>query len=86
MQVRITTKSNAGKAVVVPDEAVQSVNGRDAVFVRTDNGFKVAPVSVAARSGGRASILSGLNAGETIATKNAFLLKAELSKGAEEEE
>jgi cobalt-zinc-cadmium efflux system membrane fusion protein len=86
VQARITTKSNAGKAVVVPDEAVQSINGRDAVFVRTDNGFRVAPVSVAARSGGRASILSGLNAGETIATKNAFLLKAEISKGAEEEE
>jgi cobalt-zinc-cadmium efflux system membrane fusion protein len=37
---------------------------------------------VGSRSGGRVSITSGLNAGETIATTNAFFLKAEIGKGA----
>ena len=37
------------------------------------------------RSAGRVEILAGLRAGETIATRNAFLLKAEFGKGAGEE-
>ena len=38
------------------------------------------------RSAGRVEIVSGLQAGQAIATRNAFLLKAELGKGAGEEE
>ena len=38
------------------------------------------------RSAGRVEIVSGLQSGATIATRNAFLLKAELGKGAGEEE
>lgn len=86
VQVRITTGMGSSAAVVVPEEAVQNIGGRDAVFVRTGQEFRVAPVTVAARSGGRASIVSGLKANDVIATRNAFLLKAELGKGAEEEE
>jgi membrane fusion protein, heavy metal efflux system len=87
VQVRISAKTVvATDAFVVPDDAVQSVEGRDAVFVRAGDGFRVAPVVVGARSGGRASILSGVRAGDVIATRNAFLLKAEIGKGAEEEE
>ncbi len=74
------------KAIVVPEDAVQSLEGRDVVFVRTAQGFRAAAVRLGQRSAGRVEILSGLNAGETIATRNAFLLKAELGKGAGEEE
>ena len=73
-------------AIVVPDEAVQSVDGRDVVFVRSPEGFKVVPVTVGQRSAGRAEITAGLSAGQSIATRSAFLLKAELGKGAGEEE
>lgn len=86
VQARITPKAAPLPGVVVPEEAVQSVDGRDVVFVRTAAGFKVQPVTVGARSAGRAAILSGLQAGQTIATRNAFLLKAELGKGQEEDE
>jgi len=86
VRARIMTQSDSKDAFVVPEDAVQSVNGHDVVFVRTVKGFKVAPVTISARSGGRAAIVSGLQAGEKIATQNAFLLKAELGKGAEEEE
>ena len=86
LQARLLPKAAAGAAatVVVPDEAVQSIDGRDVVFIRTAKGFEVRPVVVASRSGGRASIASGLVAGQTIATRNAFLLKAELQKGGDE--
>ena len=86
LQATIVPKSAAASGVVVPEDAVQNVGGRSVVFVRTTNGFKVQPVAVGSRSAGRVSILSGLNAGDTIATANAFFLKAELNKNAGEEE
>ncbi|KFL45309.1 metal ion efflux membrane fusion protein family [Sphingobium sp. ba1] len=80
------SRGGASSAIVVPEEAVQSLNARDVVFVRTPKGFKAVPVTTGQRSAGRIEIVSGLAAGQTIATKNAFLLKAELGKGAGEEE
>jgi len=71
---------------VVPEEAVQSLNARDVVFIRIPQGFRAQPVTTGQRSAGRIEIVAGLSAGQTIATKNAFLLKAELGKGAGEEE
>jgi cobalt-zinc-cadmium efflux system membrane fusion protein len=86
LQADITPKNAAPGGVVVPEEAVQNIGGRTAVFVRTPAGFRVQPVVVGSRGAGRVSILSGLNPGETIATANAFFLKAELNKDAGEEE
>jgi len=73
-------------AIVVPEDAVQSLEGRDIVFVRTPQGFRARTITLGQRSAGRVEIISGLKSGETIATRNAFLLKAELGKGAGEEE
>jgi membrane fusion protein, heavy metal efflux system len=89
LQVRIRPQGAASAAagtIVAPEEAVQTVDGRDSVFVQTDSGFVVRHVAVGSRSAGQAAIVSGLKPGERIATRNAFLLKAELGKGAEEEE
>ena len=86
VQVDITPKNVSPAGFVVPEDAVQNVGGRSVVFVRTATGFKVQPVVIGSRASGKVSILSGLNAGETIATTNAFYLKAELGKGAGEEE
>jgi cobalt-zinc-cadmium efflux system membrane fusion protein len=73
-------------AIVIPEDALQSVDGKDAVFVRTSQGFRAQTVTIGQRSAGRVEILSGLKPGLLLATKNAFLLKAELGKGAGEEE
>lgn len=80
------SRAAATNAIVVPEDAIQSVDGRDAVFLRTPQGFRARFVRIGQRSAGRVEILSGLKGGETIATRNAFLLKAELGKGAGEEE
>jgi cobalt-zinc-cadmium efflux system membrane fusion protein len=85
VQAVISPKAGGGRAIVVADEAVQRIDGRDTVFVRTADGFAVRPVTVGARGGGRAGILAGLNPGEVIAARNAFLLKAELGKGEDDE-
>jgi len=78
--VEISPKNAVHTGFVVAEEAVQRVNEQDVVFLRTAEGFRVRPVSVGTRSAGRAAIVSGLNEGDVIATANAFLLKAELSK------
>jgi cobalt-zinc-cadmium efflux system membrane fusion protein len=85
VRARITSRQSAVNGIVVPEEAVQVVDGRDAVFVRTDKGFRVQPITAGQRSAGRVQIVQGLKGGESIATRNAFLLKAELGKSAEEE-
>ena len=86
VQALISPRAAGPQGVVIPDEAVQTVDGHEVVFVRTPTGFKVQPVTVGQRGGGRATIVSGLASGQPIATRNAFLLKAELTKGAEDEE
>jgi len=77
--------ASASTAIVIPEDAVQTVDGRDAVFVRTSQGFKAVPVTLGQRGAGRVEVVSGLSAAAQIAVKNSFLLKAELGKGTEEE-
>lgn len=86
VRTRITTRRSATTGIVVSQDAVQTVNGHDAVFVRTTKGFRVQRVTLGQRAGGRVAIVEGLSAGQQIAVKNAFLLKAELGKGSEDEE
>ncbi len=64
----------------VPESAIQSIEGRTVVFVRTDDGFRATPVAIRTRGGGRA-VITGLKGDERIATEGSFTLKAELGKG-----
>lgn len=86
VRVQIKPKSSAvpeGR-FVLPEEAVQSFEGRDVVFVREGETFVATPVQIGGRGGGRIEVVSGLSAGQSVAGKNAFLLKAELGKSAAE--
>lgn len=87
VRVRIFPRNAvASTAIVVPDEAVQSFGGHDVVLVRTAKGFETRPVTIGRRSAGRVEIIAGLAPNQSIAVKNAFLLKAELGKSAGEGE
>ena len=68
-------------AILVPSAAVQTVEGRPSLFVRTDDGFRAVPVTLGQPSGDRVVITSGLKGDERIAVANSFTLKAELGKG-----
>ena len=82
LRVRITPRNSApSSSIGIPEEAVQSFEGRDIVFVKTAKGFQVTNVTVGQRSAGRVEIIEGLKPGAIVATKGAFLLKAELGKG-----
>jgi cobalt-zinc-cadmium efflux system membrane fusion protein len=85
LQARIRPSGEVDQSrIAVPEDAVQVLEGRDVVFVRTQRGFQAREVATGSRSAGMVTILSGLEPGQQIATDNAFLLKAELEKeGAE---
>lgn len=86
VRARITARQSQSQGIVVPEEAVQTWEGQDVVFVRTKTGFVARPVLVGGRAAGRVEVTSGLRPGESIVVKNAFLLKAELAKGEAEED
>jgi len=85
LTAEIIPSGAAKTGIVVPADAVQTLEGRDVVFVRTPTGFAARPVTVGARSAGHAAIVAGLRPGEIIATANAFFLKAEMRKPTGEE-
>jgi cobalt-zinc-cadmium efflux system membrane fusion protein len=80
LSARVASGAGTG-GLVVPSEAVQTVEGRPSVFVVEDGGLRARPVVVGRAAEGRTEILDGLNGEERIAGAGAFLLKAELAKG-----
>lgn len=69
------------RTVAVPSTAVQMIEDKPHVFIRTANGFKATPVTLGRTLGGRVIVLSGLAGTERLASTNSFTLKAELGKG-----
>jgi membrane fusion protein, heavy metal efflux system len=67
--------------VLVPHAAIQTIGGERVLFVRTPNGFEKRVITTGRSDDQAAEVTSGLSAGEEIAVKNSFLLKAELGKG-----
>ena len=66
--------------VRIPKTAVQTVEGKRVVFVRTDEGFEKREVELGRSDDDALEVASGLKPGEDIAVGNTFLLKAELGK------
>lgn len=71
-----------GQGIVVPVDAVQSINDQACVFVKVDGGFALRYVVLGQKQTDRAEILRGLDNGEQVVVGNAFHLKAELTKQA----
>ncbi len=67
--------------MVVPADAVQTVDGVPSVFVVDGAGFRARPVVTGRTADGNIEIVSGLGGTERVAGRGAFLLKAELAKG-----
>lgn len=84
VRVRVTPRTSEVSGIILPEDAVQQVEGRDTVFVQANGGFQAVPVQIGQRSGGRVEILEGLEPGQTVVTRGAFVLKSQL--GASEAE
>ena len=67
-------------AVRIAGAAIHKHDDKDVVFTREGEAFKPRPVKLGRRNGQYVEIVSGLHAGEEIATKGSFLIKSQLSK------
>ncbi|MHB2206289.1 efflux RND transporter periplasmic adaptor subunit [Methylobacterium sp. CM6257] len=67
-------------AVRLPKAALQTVDGKRVVFVRTEEGFEKREVELGRGDDDAYEVTSGLKPGDEIAVANSFLLKAELGK------
>lgn len=85
VRTRISPRQGQKNGIILPEQAVQQIEGRDMVFVRVKNGFQAVPVSVGERSGGRIEILEGLRPGQQVVTEGAFVLKSQLGASEAEE-
>ncbi|MBB4838718.1 cobalt-zinc-cadmium efflux system membrane fusion protein [Sphingomonas kyeonggiensis] len=81
VQARIAIGGAGNAPLMVPATAVQTLENRPVLFVRTAQGFRVVPVTLGARDGAMVAILSGISGDDQVATTNTFTLKAELGKG-----
>ena len=66
----------------VPEDAIVRMGSGAAVFRADSTGFEMQPVTPGRSDGTTTEILSGLERGARIVTRNAFLVKAELEKEA----
>ena len=70
--------------LAVRSEALQTIEDRTVVFVKDEDGFDARTVQVGRGDGEISEVISGIQPGETYATKNSFILKAELGKSSAE--
>ena len=79
------TLAEAGAAVAVRNEALQTLDGETVVFVQQAKEFEPRPVQTGRTDSVHTEIVSGLAEGDVYATKNSFILKADLRKESEHE-
>jgi len=82
VNVSILVPASGDRSIAVPSAAVQMIEDKSFVFVRTPTGFRATPVTLGRTNGGQVTVTSGLTGSERIASTNSFTLKAELGKGA----
>ncbi|MFP3680967.1 efflux RND transporter periplasmic adaptor subunit [Pseudomonas sp. URMO17WK12:I12] len=80
---RVATDSRQVK-VAIPETAIQTVEDKPTVFVRTDDGFKAQAVELGSRAAGQVEIIQGLEPGVQVAAAGSFILKSELGKASAE--
>ncbi|WP_433852948.1 efflux RND transporter periplasmic adaptor subunit [Stenotrophomonas nitritireducens] len=66
--------------VVVPLTALQSMDGRDVVFVRTGETYQARPVTLGARDARQVAVSAGLQAGEEVVVEQSYTVKADIGK------
>jgi cobalt-zinc-cadmium efflux system membrane fusion protein len=75
------------RAIVVPADAVQAIEGRATVFVAEPSGrFRARAIEAVPADGGLVEVISGLRDGERVVVAGAFVLKSELLKSAPAEQ
>jgi len=86
--VEVNFESGAAQAesateLVVPDEAIQTVENKTIVFVPANKPahFEAREIQVGGQADGLRKVIAGLKAGERVVTKGSFVLKTQMLKG-----
>lgn len=79
VNVEIAAGESAAPVTVVAD-AIQTMEDKQVVFVRTSSGFAAAPVELGRNDGKRVEVKSGLKAGTKYAASGSFVIKSEAGK------
>ena len=66
--------------IVVPLTALQSMDGRDVVFVRNGDTYQARPVTLGARDARQVAVSAGLRAGEEVVVEQSYTVKADIGK------
>lgn len=66
--------------VMIPKSALQTINDKTCVFVKTEHGFIPKPVEIGRSNETHVEIISGLKPGQQYVSEGAFTLKSELLK------
>ena len=74
----IQLPGTSGGTIRVPSTAVQTVDSKTVVFVRTGTGFRAVPVTLGRQDGAMVVVTNGLTGRERIAAANSFTLKSAL--------
>ena len=75
----IATKASEGKAIMLQESAVCTIDGKATVFVSVGNErFLPRTITIGFKDAGTVAVTSGIKAGEKIITEGAFVLKGEL--------
>jgi cobalt-zinc-cadmium efflux system membrane fusion protein len=89
-EIQTSSSDDGGEPVLaVPEEAVQLVEGGQAVFVSVEaekGTFAKRVIGVGPNIGGMRPVYKGLQEGERVVVSGSFILKAELGKGSAEHE
>ena len=73
-----SSTSTTAPVLVIPVAALQRIEGKPTVFVKTEHGFERRVVELGISGGDQVEVRSGLAETESVAGKGAFLLKSEL--------
>lgn len=76
-------QSSRAVPVAVEASAIQTIDGKPVVFVRTGDGFVARPVTRGRADATRVEVLHGVEAGQAYAAAGSFVIKAELGKASE---
>ena len=72
--------SSEQAAVVIDQQALQTLEGNAVVFVQNGDEYQARPVRIGRSLHGQLEVLDGLQAGERYVVNNSFLIKADIGK------
>lgn len=73
-------------SIAVKNEAIQTMEGKDGVFIRSGDNFVFSPLQLGRKDSHYTEVISGITVGQKYVTENSYLIKADIEKSEAEHE